>query len=91
MSDENNLDLETFQVYPDEEPERKTAAPTEKKSKKVLGKTITQTPFSGGKKSNTKATKSTGDLMDKITPTIACVIGVAIVVVYIAVDLAGML
>lgn len=88
MSDENNLDLETFQVYPDEEPQRKTAEPTDKKGKKgLMGKTMTSSPFTGGKNTSKSKSSNGNNLLDKITPTIASVIGVGIVFVFIAVDL----
>lgn len=94
MNDENELDLQTFQVYPDEEPVKKQEDKSKKGSPaktikdKVRDKVKVKdnpNPFSGIKQKKTG--KSFNELLNKITPVTACIIGMGIVFVYIAFDI----
>lgn len=89
MSQDNDLDLQTFQVYPDEEPVKTKTENSDKKSKKgVVNKTsknkdVSKPAFSGKQKKSVDI----NTLMKKISPVTACVIGVGVVFVYIAFDI----
>lgn len=88
MSDQNDLDFQTFQVYPDDEPEKTELKPkkgTQGKSIKDKVSGVTSNAFSKNKQK--KSLNSLGGFLNKITPATACFIGIGIVFVYIAFDI----
>lgn len=90
MSEENDLDFQTFQVYPDDEPVKSKNPNNDKKTKKTVtsktgsDKTVGKSKFTSKK---SKSSLSMDSILKKINPVVACVIGLGIAFIYIAFDI----